>query len=289
MSEAPPTPNPPVPEDPTPPTALGRFFRPLGEMSEQDERIALIVKALLVAALLAWGKWFIHGAGWELIESLTLITAIVGGVIFTLAILLNATLTDYKESERIIGELVSAVRRLHWDYAIIRQDKPLLTDADQTLVLFVRHLLEDLKKGLSIKLSRLHGDLQGLDRILQKLAEGGRTPVLRTPQVTMGNIVRIVDRLEVIVETSFTRAGYTFAGVVTAGTLGLLSLTRVEPFAQGLILVGFVSFLLVGLFLLIWDLDNPFSGHARINTYQLRKLERYLSENVGRAYYPPAV
>lgn len=267
---------------------MGRFFRPLGEMSRTDERVALLLKAALIAAVLSWGKWAIHRLDWEFVETLPLTTALLGGVSFTLAILLNATLVDYKESERIVGELVSALRRLHWDLPAIKQDPVILADADQKLLAFIRTIKQDLAKGLSVKVSRAYPLLEAIDRSVIRLADAGRVPVVRTVQVGMGNIVRILDRLEVITETSFTRTGYTFAGVVTFASLALLAFTRVEPFPQALLLFSFASFLLVGLFLLIWDLDNPFSGHARITTFQLDKLEAYLRDHVGAAHTPAA-
>jgi hypothetical protein len=275
-------------KDPPAPSPVSRFLRPLGEMSSRDERGALLVKAALIAGLMMLGKWTIHRLGWEFIETLALTTALLGGVSFTLAILLNATLVDYKESERIVGELVSAVRRLHWDLPVIRQDPTILRDTDEKLLAFVRAINADFKLGHSVKVSRAFPILESIDRALVRLADQGRTPVVRTVQVGLGNLVRIVDRLEVIMETSFTRTGYTFAGVVTFVSLGLLGFTRVEPFAQALLLFGFAAFLLVGLFLLIWDLDNPFSGHARINTFQLDKLEAYLVGHIAAAHTPPA-
>jgi hypothetical protein len=289
MADPPVTPATQAEQDPPPQGRMSRFFIPLGQMTENDERVALIIKAALVAVLFTWGKWVVHNLGWAFIDNVPLVTALLGGVSFTLAILLNATLVDYKESERIVGELVSAVRRLHWDLPMIRQDAALLTRADQEILAFVKTLRQDLRKGFSIKLSRIYPIIESIDRTVVHLAEaGGRLPVARTVQVGIGTIVRIVDRLEVIMETSFTRTGYTFAGVVTFGSLAILGFTRFGAINQALVLFGFAVFLLAGLFLLIWDLDNPFSGHARVNPYQLDKLEAYLKDHIGASHTPPA-
>jgi hypothetical protein len=288
MADAPVSPATRAEQDPPPPTALGRFFRPIGEISRTDERVALILKALFLAALMVIGKWALHRLGWEIVETVPLMMALLGGVSFTLAILLNATLVDYKESERIVGELVSAVRRLHWDLPQVGQNASILAQADEKILAFVRNIKQDLHRGESVKVSRAYPLIESIDRSLAQLANTGRLPVVRTVQVGLGNIVRILDRLEVIVETSFTRTGYTFAGTVTVASLALLAMTHMEPFPQALLLFGFASFLLVGLFLLIWDLDNPFSGHARITTFQLDKLEAYLKDHIGAAHTPPA-
>ncbi len=52
-----------------------------------------------------------------------LITALVGGVIFTIAIIFTGTLTDYKESEKIPGELAASLKALYKDSTILGVDE----------------------------------------------------------------------------------------------------------------------------------------------------------------------
>lgn len=54
------------------------------------------------------------------IFSLTnLITAFISGAIFTIAIIFAGVLTDYKESEKIPGEIATAIRTMYSDLTLI--------------------------------------------------------------------------------------------------------------------------------------------------------------------------
>ena len=56
----------------------------------------------------------------DLLSVTNLITAFVGGAMFTVAIILTGTLTDYKESERVPSDLVTSISALYEDSQLIR-------------------------------------------------------------------------------------------------------------------------------------------------------------------------
>jgi hypothetical protein len=237
----------------------------------------IVAKALLAAVALMALKFVLHGAGLEPIESLPLLTALMGGVVFTLAILFAGVLTDFKESERLVGELASQLRRLYHDTAVIAQGEALAA-MRAALLGATRSLASCLRTGEGIRGREVYTHLDRLDQRLQEASRAGAPAAnLRTVQVDLGNLTRMIDRLETIIETTFVRAAYYYAGAVVGVVLLGLALTRIEPFAQGLFLSGFGAFLLVGLFLLIAGLDNPFHGAVRISTRQLEKFEGYLA------------
>ena len=49
-----------------------------------------------------------------------LITAFISGAIFTIAIVFAGVLTDFKESEKIPGEIATSIRTLYSDLTLIR-------------------------------------------------------------------------------------------------------------------------------------------------------------------------
>lgn len=65
----------------------------------------LILKALSITTVLLIFRLAIDFLGFDILSLTNLITAFVGGAMFTVAIILTGTLTDYKESERIPGDL----------------------------------------------------------------------------------------------------------------------------------------------------------------------------------------
>jgi hypothetical protein len=237
------------------------------------ERGGIIFKSVLVALVLVVVKVLVHKADYEPIETLPLLTSLMGGVVFTLAILLAGTLQDFKEAERILGELVSQIRRLDRDLLLLSNDPKFAADARRHILALTEDIRKNLDgsrhwQGLVIRLA-----MDGLDTLIRNAhRQGASSSQVRTVQVWMSNADRIIDRLQIIIETTFARAGYYLAGTVVVVAFGSLLFTHLQPFGQGLFLFGFSVFLMVGLFLLIWDLDNPFAGHARINIQQVEEL-----------------
>jgi hypothetical protein len=247
-------------------------------------RWGILAKALSAALVLVAVKAGVNALGWEFIETLSLLTALMGGVVFTLAILVSGVLSDFKESERIVGELASGLRRLHWDLEVIARGETLTRMQGHVLEL-TRAVNASLRDGNAVRLREIYKPIEALDRgLAQAVAGGAPTSPARTVQVGLGNVVRIVDRLEVIIETTFVKAAYAYAGLAVGAATVALTFTQLRPVNQGLFLYGFAVFLIVGLFLLIADLDNPFAGDVRISTRQLDKLEAFLAEHAG----PPA-
>lgn len=239
----------------------------------------IVVKAVFFAALLAAAKWFVHAQGWEFIETLGLLTALMGGVVFTLAIILAGVLADFKESERIVGELASTLRRLYWDMGTIATGDRLVAMRKDVLDL-TRAMTKNLHEGHAIHMREVYAPVEALDaKMVEQIKASGASSLLRTVQVNIGNVVRIADRMEVVIETTFMKAGYYFAGITVAGAIVGLMFTRIEPFFQAELLYGFACFLLLGLAMLVWDLDNPFAGAVTISIRQLEKVEKYLADH----------
>lgn len=249
----------------------------------------ILAKALAVALILSAVKWMANQRGLEFIETLPLLTSLMGGVVFTLAILVAGVLADFKESERIVGELASLLRRLHADLPIIARGEALARMEGHVLAL-TRAINSSLHDGKAVHLKAIYAPLAELDRGLAAAVAGGApSSPARTVQVHLGNITRIVDRLEVIVETTFVKAAYYFAVVVVTVAILALTFTQLRPFDQGLFLYGFAVFLVSGLFMLIADLDNPFDGAVRVSLRQMEKLEEHLAHGARAPEAAPRV
>ena len=236
----------------------------------------IVLASVGIAAILVAAKLAVHAWGWDRIGSLQLVTALLGGVIFVLAIVLSGVLTDFKESERLVSDVTSTLRRLHADAAMVASGERLekmraaLCDAADAIVM-------ELRDGSQVRTGRAMAAIDRVDEQLRLCGhESGMSSPIRTLQVNLGALVRAVDRLEMIVETTFLRAGYVFAGFAVAAALAILTFARVEPFATALALHGFAAFLLSGLYLLIYDLDNPFDGTLVVSTEPLEKLAMWL-------------
>ena len=79
----------------------------------------IVIKAMAMAAVLAGLKLGLHALNLEFIRIDSLVSALISGVIFTIAILLTGVMTDYKESEKIPGELAASIKSLHKDFELL--------------------------------------------------------------------------------------------------------------------------------------------------------------------------
>ena len=81
----------------------------------------LLWAALGAAAAVIVLKWFAHTVGWEFISVNPLFSGIVAADVFLMGFLLSGVWSDYKESEKLPGELASSIESL-MDEAISIRD-----------------------------------------------------------------------------------------------------------------------------------------------------------------------
>jgi predicted membrane chloride channel (bestrophin family) len=210
-------------------------------------RLLIRVSAIVFAVLCA--KLVVHFLGWEVISINPLFSGIVAANIFLMGFLLNGVLSDFKESERLPGELSACLENLAQEVSGIRFAKP-EANVGPCLVL-LSQLSNDIlswfnKKHHSTKLMEHVNDL--------------------TPQFAMMeqcNLRRTLIRIHTIRETSFVSSGYLLADITTVLLCAGLILSKIEPFYESLFFVVVISYLMIFLLMLIRDLDNPFGYYER--------------------------
>lgn len=244
-----------------------------------DSEVGPAVLAAVAAVALALAKALVHRQGWEIaVVGIPVLAALLGAVVFTLAIVLSGVLADFKEAERGLGEVVSQVRRLHWDFAFSGADAATLAQLRRGLADFVERVLENARHGHRWRLRDLHTPIDAMDRLLVDRVAAAPMPTTRTAQMGLANLTRLVDRLEVIVETTFMQAGYVFSATSITLVLACFLLTDLGGLASGAMIVGAAAFLLVGLYFLVRDLDNPLAGSVRVSVSQVEKLATFLRQ-----------
>ncbi|WP_157665370.1 hypothetical protein [Cyanobium sp. NIES-981] len=216
-------------------------------------RVGLILLALLAVKLL------VHRMGWEVLDPNLLLPALVASEVFLLGFLLNGILMDYKESEKIPGELAAALECLAMEVRSIRELHPEaeVVGSLALLVRFSEELLAWMKHGGLD--TRLLDCLDELQRSIQQLGIWLAAPLQARLLLELANIRRALYRIEVIREITFVPTVYWMAYAGTGFLIGGLILTEIEPFGESLFFIAVISFLLIKLLLLIADLDNPFA------------------------------
>ncbi len=244
-------------------------------------RVSLLLAGILVVKIL------VHRRHWEVLAPNPLFPALVASEVFLMGFLLNGVLMDYKESEKIPGELASALECLASETDSVRERH---ADADVTgaralLAGFATDLLLWIRDGGVV--TPLLNEFETLQRSIQRLAIWNPAPLQARLLLELATIRRHVYRIEVIRETAFVPTVYWMTYVGAALLLGGLMFAEIEPFGEALYFIGALTLLLLKLLFLIGDLDNPFSAaQARsvenVTVYPLALAVGRLNSGVGQ-------
>ena len=239
----------------------------------------LLKSALIVAALLAL-KIGVDYLNFDVIAAGPVVTAFVAGVIFTIAIIYTGTLSDYKEGERIPGELAASIKALYKDSRVVGG-----TSNNVSILQDIQSHIKELLNAVTSNFSRNVWKLREINAVMDKIDDDIYTlaqnsdvapPFIVKLRNELANVDRISYRIDGIMETTFIPAAYIITQVAIGMVIIMLLFVEMDPYYVGVVLFGTVSFLLISLLLLIKDMDNPFAGTAHVDLGPLYKLEEYL-------------
>lgn len=244
----------------------------------------LILKVLAIVSVLLIMKMAVEFFDADLISASPLTTAFVGGVIFIIGFILVGTLSDFKEAEKIPGELASSIKTLYFDTRIActnnTSSEPMVNDI-QCHIKELLHVITSNFKRNDWKQTDVNQAAEKLDSDILTLAEKGVAPqFIAKLRTELANVDKISNRIETIKETSFIPAAYSIAQLAIAAALGTLLFTKLDPYFEGLTIFGAISLILISLILLIKDMDDPFEvgkkSYADVDLKLVYKLEEYL-------------
>src|ERR1035437_2212952 len=227
-------------------------------MKFATNEIRFLIRVGAVVAVVVAAKLVVHYLKWEVISLNALFTGIIAANVFLMGFLLSGVLSDYKESERLPGELGACLENMATEVLGIGITKP---EANVGPCLARLSQLAGDIHGYFYKKVTIGGLMEGVNDLtvqfesLQAFTQGTFIARLKQEQ---SNLRRTLIRINVIRETDFVSTGYLLAELITAILWIGLVLTFVDPFNEGLFFAGVISYLMIFLLLLIMDLDNPF-------------------------------
>ena len=218
----------------------------------------LMRKAALVVVLVVAAKLAAHWLGWEVISLNPLFSGIVAANVFLMGFLLSGVLTDYKESERLPGELAASIEAISDEVETLWATKRVAASRDCLCHLLALVDSINLWFGKKQSTATVMGQIVKLNHYFAEF--GSHLPpnfVVRLKQ-EQSNLRRMIIRIHTIRETSFIPSGYVISETITLLIVAGLILAKIDPFYESLFFVGLITFLFSFLGLLIRDLDNPF-------------------------------
>jgi predicted membrane chloride channel (bestrophin family) len=228
-----------------------------------NNRHRLLLRVGVTVGLVIGTKLFVHFLGWEIISINPLFSGIIAANVFLMGFLLSGVLSDFKESERLPGELAASIENLAQEVRGIKmaREEAAIEPCIALLLKLSHEILRWFhKKHRTAELLEHLNDLTSHFAAMEKWTQATLVARLKQEQ---GNLRRTLIRIHTIRETSFISSGYLLADFVTILlSIGLI-LAKIEPFYESLFFVSVISFLMIFLLMLIRDLDNPFGYYDR--------------------------
>jgi hypothetical protein len=249
-----------LPPRPVAPNLPGKEERPMPTLGSRG---ILLLRVSAVVAVVIGAKFVAHILGWEVISLNPLFSGLVAANVFLMGFLLSGVLSDYKESERMPGELAAGLENLAQDVRGIRCAKP---EAQVEPCLAHVAGLGQAFLDWFHKRETTRALIERLDELtvhFAALEPWTQANLIARLKQEQGNLRRLLVRIHTIRETSFIASGYLIVDATTSLLCVGLVLIRIDPFYEALFLAGLITFLLVFLRNLIRDLDNPFGYYER--------------------------
>lgn len=224
-----------------------------------------IVPILFVVVIL---KLLFHKFNFEFISLNALFTSLIASTTFLIGFLITGVISDYKESEKIPGDMASGLESLYDEIYILDKNKG--NESTKKFLAFYVDFLKSItdwfyrkEKTRSI-LTKIHE----MDDHFAELESMIQPNFLARMKNEQGNVRRLVTRVDNIRDLSFVQSAYAIVESLAFFVIFGLLILKVEPFYEALFFTSLVSFLMVYMIFLIKDLDNPFdySEHGESGT-----------------------
>lgn len=241
------------------------MFQKLAKKLSIHSRWRLALKTIPFIVIVILFKFVIHYFGYEFLTLNSLFTAIISANIFLIGFLISGVLVDYKESEKLPGDLSASLETMADEGVIIYKNKKSQEAKD-----YLRKLVEFNKSLVDwfYRKEKTHSLLKKLlsfnDDFLIFESQTQANFIVRLKQEQ--NVIRkMINRIHTIRETSFIGAGYAIAELITFILIIGLIFIKMDPFYESIFFISFVSFILIYMIYFIKDLDNPFGYNEEDN------------------------
>jgi predicted membrane chloride channel (bestrophin family) len=229
-------------------------------------RLLMLIKVSALVLAIGLAKLVAHQLGWEWMRPNPLVTSLVASTVFLMGFLLNGVLGDFKESEKLPGEIATSLETLGLEIQAIPSHNPVAQVGHhlEAVAELGDSILEWLLNRIpTAELLRRYQQTHG--QVVQASVKLGIPPLQARLMAETAQVLKLINRVEAIRETSFITLVYWLA---TAGIVllsGSLIFTVTDVLQESIFFILVIAFLLIFLLRLIADIDNPF-GHADANS-----------------------
>ena len=228
------------------------------KFTSKTKKWILLIKIIPILLAIFIAKLIIHWLGYEIVDLNALFTSIIAATTFLIGFLIAGVITDYKESEKIPGDMATSLETIYDEAYILDKNKH--SKVTQDFLLYYNDFLGSVIEWFYRK-QRTKGILQKLNGMnnyfaeFESLMQAGFLSRMKNEQ---SNLRKMVIRVDNIRDLPFIQSAYTIVEILAFLVISGLLLMKLEPFYEGMFFSLTVAFLLIYMIGLIKDLDNPF-------------------------------
>lgn len=214
--------------------------------------------------------------GWVELSDMALV---ISAGVFLIGFMLSGTLADYKESERIPGEIASALESIEETCLNLAEKVSYPKD---TVLKYCQEIAICIDNRFLKKASdeQMFASLQNFNNLLNDLDKQGATPpVLARVFNELASLRRTLIRTSVISRTGFLTTGYVLLEVLLVVTSATMLIIKFKNLVAMSLVVFFITLVYVYMYRLIKDIDDPFEyveGKENVTEVALFPLHEYI-------------
>ncbi len=224
----------------------------------------LTLRVLPFALLLGATKWYVREHGLEVMELNTYFSTLVAADVFLLGFLLSGAMPDYKEAEKIPGEIASALDSVVEECDVLQQKPGAKKDAVACLE-HTRSVIRSITKWFEHKerTRDVVAALRAYAPIFARLEPHTQANFLVRLKQEVASVRRMVVRMRNIREATVVAPAYAVSELFTAMVIFSLLFVDMGTLPEAVMITVGITYLLVYMIFLIRDLDNPFQYHDK--------------------------
>lgn len=224
----------------------------------------LTLRVLPFALLLGATKWYVHDNGLEVMELNTYFSTLVAADVFLLGFLLSGAMPDYKEAEKIPGEMSAALDSIVEECDVLRLKPAAKKDATACLE-HTRAVIGSIMRWFHHRerTRDVMNALRGYAPLFARIEPHTQANFLVRLKQEVASVRRMVIRMRNIREATVVAPAYAVSELFTAIVIFSLLFVDMGTRPEAILITVGISYLLVYMIMLIRDLDNPFQYHDR--------------------------
>lgn len=254
----------------------------------------ILLKTLPFAILMVVFKLITHqllnqdGKEFNELVEFSDISIIFTGAFFVFGLILSGIMVDFKESEKIPGEIACILESVQ-DWALVGvQSKRNKENNEQDAIInetWVKSEITAVNDGISIWLrgnDKRSETIYPLVRRINDMAiflqkHGADKDCIKGIQDQANQLRKQVTRAYTIARTDFVAPAYTLQKSILLLILILLIISKFKSVTGAVVASGVTSFVFIYLFLLIRELDNPFNTDSKTGSQHVESklLDKY--------------